>query len=150
MNYSYTTTPMAIERLLQQVEMRIKEVEVDKDINIVRMIGEYHATLNSSWILKIIKIWSAETYAKIIFDKVDLYTEILHHKKNPNPNMDNFMMNDYMLMFYKYYAPIQSLKELRLRAISIMENASFGVKAEYSEVILLSQDEFQLIQGKTR
>ena len=48
MNYSYTTTPMAIERLLQQVEMRIKEVEADKDINIVSHTGAATVTLPTS------------------------------------------------------------------------------------------------------
>lgn len=145
-------TPMAIEAVEPQINTRIAEYTEARAAKLSEMISAYSRfKKNSIWFNLVGFFCSKDTYRRKLNDEIEQYIAKLNRLAPLSfNNMFWSMKVGYQASFirHNYDYPIARLANLQYRISIIKNNSQYGVKSEFSEVILLSESELALLHDR--
>ena len=145
-------TPMAIEAVEPQINARIVGYTAARNETINEMVSAYSRyKKNTIWFNLVKILCSDETYRQKINAEIDQYIAKLNRLA---PLSFNEMFWSMKVCFQakfireNYDYPIAHLSNLLYRVSIIKNNSQYGVKSEFSEIIILSEAELALLHDR--
>lgn len=136
---------VAIPIMMHIVDAAIPKMNEAKQSDIVQILQDKKERLKNSWFYRFYGFFIApEVVEKKIDKELEHFVAVILGTKHASWDSDEMQYRHDIT--YKFDYQIRALNKMRERALFIQQNAEYGVKAEFSEVIELDDDEYRTIQ----
>ena len=136
---------IAIPILLKIIDEVIPKMNEAKQSDIAKILQDKKIRLLNSWFYRFYGIFvKPEVVTKKIDTELEHFVAVILGTRGASWDSDEMQYRHDIC--YKFDYHFLGLKQMQERALFIQQNAEFGVKAEYSEVIELADSEYRTIQ----
>ena len=136
---------IAIPIIMNIVDAAIPKMNEVKQSDIDQILQDKKERLKNSWFYRFYGFFvSPEVVTKKIDAELEYFVAVILGTKHASWDSDEIQYRHDIT--YKFDYHIRALDKMRERALFIQQNAEYGVKAEFSEVIELDDGEYRTIQ----